>query len=186
MSALRRAELAGTWYPDDAETCLADFAAYARESVEAPRARLSGAVVPHAGWAFSGSIAFNALSELASHCEDGVDTLVMFAGHLRPGAAPTVMTRGDYWTPCGVIENDVELCERVAGAVAGIRVEDPTRHSQDNSTEVELPMLRHLFGEGAGAGATGGARRLCVVGAPPDGKAQALGRSVAQAARALG
>lgn len=172
----RAALLAGTWYPDSTSQCRAMFNQFERDSKakSSTRTRLSAGIVPHAGWVFSGSIAYNVISELARLAERP-DTVVLFAGHLRPSQAPTVMTHGDCWTPFGALETDEVLAQAIA-AHTGVRAESPVGHSQDNSAEVEFPLIKHFFPQA----------KLLIIGAPPHTESLALADTTVAAARRLG
>jgi AmmeMemoRadiSam system protein B len=172
----RAAELAGTWYPATAAGCAAELARFAAQAVPFGGAGpLRAAIVPHAGWVYSGAIAHNAIAELARSA-GAVDTVVLFAGHMRPAAPATVMARGSCWTPLGELDTDEELALRLAAACPGTRAEGPDDHTQDNSFEVQLPLIKHCF---AGA-------RLLAVGAPPSAASLELARALVDAGRALG
>ncbi len=176
----RRAELAGTWYPDSAAECDRALADFDRGRVpyrgEAP---IRGGLVPHAGWTFSGAIAHNAIAAIAESASAAgpIDTVVLFAGHLDPRSAPTMIARGESWTPLGGVETDEELAANVADACSDLlRVEDPSRHSQDNSFELQFPLIRHFFGEA----------RMLAVGAPPRAETLRVADAVVEQVTRLG
>ena len=94
----RAARLAGAWYPATEAECLRTFDEFERDVVPySGSAPLHGGVVPHAGWVYSGSIAYNVMCELARHAPS-IDTVVLFGGHLGPSSPPAVMTSGAYYS----------------------------------------------------------------------------------------
>ena len=60
---IRPAALMGQWYPQSADACARFLDAVPTTEVEAPRDAVA-AIVPHAGWVYSGAIAFEALRQL--------------------------------------------------------------------------------------------------------------------------
>ena len=164
----RMPHFAGSWYPDTQRECLQDFNAYEGASVERKGAGpLVGGIVPHAGWFYSGQIAFNVIREVARAAGDALETVVLFGGHLGPRHPITIMTRGDFWTPLGAIPTDQELAEAIA-AEAEVGVERPESPQRDNTVELQAPMIRHLM---PGA-------RLVVIKAPPNRLTLQLARDV--------
>ena len=175
----RMPHFAGSWYPDSERECLQSFAEYE----DASQARvgdgpLVGGIVPHAGWYYSGQIAYNVVREVAGAAAGDVDTVVLFGGHLGPANPITVMTRGDFWTPLGPIPTDEELADAVAGEL-GVEVEDPQWPERDNTVELQAPIIKQLI---PGA-------RMVVIKAPPNPEtlqlAQAVVRQTARLQRRL-
>jgi AmmeMemoRadiSam system protein B len=173
-TSLRAPQLAGTWYPDSPERCTKQLELFEQTRQPSQRARLVAGVVPHAGWVFSGSIAYNVVGELARLGGDA-DTVVLFAGHLGPDAPASVMTHGSCWTPLGPLETDEALAAALVQQPT-VRAEAPEDHSQDNSAEVEFPLIRHFFPEA----------RIVIVGAPPRPETLALADAIVDAAEDLG
>ena len=166
QSGLRQPQLAGQWYPKGEPGCLAAFADYGRASgPSADSPSCVAGIVPHAGWTFSGAVAFGVIRALSTRAD--IDTVVLFAGHLRVSDPPTVFVDGAVWTPFGPLPSDQALAGELCGAHASLRAETADNHSQDNSAEVQFAMLRHLLPHS----------RLLIVGVPPDA---AAARSLAQ------
>jgi MEMO1 family protein len=173
--ATRRPDFAGSWYPSSERDCRRTFEQYeetcvARSAITAPR----GGIVPHAGWFFSGRLAYNTIRELVRDATPA-DTVVLFGGHLLPSSSATVMVGGDFWTPLGEIPTDEELAEALASRV-NVRREPADQHTPDNTTELQAPIIRHLLPEA----------RLVVIAAPPRSETLVLASSVVEVARELG
>ena len=63
----RRPAVAGRFYPADEAQCAAEAEQFVRASEAAePNVVWRGAIVPHAGWMFSGAIAGEAIGTLAA------------------------------------------------------------------------------------------------------------------------
>ncbi|MCK5796930.1 MAG: AmmeMemoRadiSam system protein B [Deltaproteobacteria bacterium] len=171
----RQANLAGSWYPATADECLRLFRGFESEAQEPQRIRqpIAG-IVPHAGWVFSGSIAFNVLQVLAK-ATPAPDTVVLFAGHLAPDAQPTVMAEGACETPFGLLDADNALAHALLDRAPTLVAESARHHTQDNSAELQLPMIKHHFPKA----------RVLIIGAPPAPLTLRIADALVDAADAL-
>ena len=138
MVAKRLPAVAGRFYPADPRAC--------REMVEKLLPQINapagiGAIVPHAGWIFSGSTAAFALSGIAAFQPD---TVVIFgAAHGPDPNAASLYAHGAWETPLGSALIDEKLA---AGFVRGEGIRDyPPAHSREHSIEVQLPLLKALL-----------------------------------------
>jgi len=174
--ALRRPDFAGSWYPESEGECQATLAEFERQSVcRKGSGTLCGGIVPHAGWIFSGRLAYNVIRELARAATDQPQTVVLFGGHLGPSSPITVMDHGEFWTPLGPIPTDEELAEAIA-ARSDARRESPERHRPDNTVELQAPFIRHHLPQA----------RIVVVGAPPRPEMLDLAATLPELAHELG
>lgn len=103
---------------------------------------IKGAVVPHAGYEFSGPVAAHVYGAMA---EDGFPETFIIIGldhqHFGTGVAITTET---FRTPLGDVVVNKELARRLC---RGIIEDDPVAHSAEHSIEVQLPFLQHLRSE---------------------------------------
>ena len=138
----RPAAVAGAFYPDrreQVERTLDEF--FANRGDEAPRA-WAAAMVPHAGWIYSGRLAAAVLARIAIPSR-----VVILCPHHRPeGAAWAVAPYGRWLIPGGAVAADVELAQRLAAAVAGLEL-DARAHREEHAIEVQLPLLARLAPE---------------------------------------
>jgi len=161
------------WYPGSAEQTLAAIGELAQASdngqppAVAEATPAAAGVAPHAGWEFSGRLALEVFSTLPRT----LDTIVIIGGHLGPADGILCAFEDAYETPLGPVPADLELLERVR-AESSVR-ED--RHA-DNTVEIHLPFVRHLF------------PRARVLGfrAAPSREAEGLGAAIARAADQAG
>ena len=172
---IRKPLLAGTWYPDTAAQCRREIEAFVAQAAGAagPDRPLIGGIVPHAGWFYSGAVACRVI-QLAAIGEVP-DTVVVYGMHLHPGDARYIMAEGGWQTPLGVLPVDAELAAQLMAA-GDFVVETPQRFSHDNTIELQLPFIRHFFGE----------VNILPLGVPPAPATVALARQVADSAAALG
>ena len=165
MSMIKRRALPAGWYPESAEKTSAVLENWASSSPPA----CSGAVacvVPHAGWEFSGELAFSAIRCLKT----ALDTVVIIGGHL-PALPTLLISRADsYETPLGYLEADQRLIEALLSCFAS----DEDKRA-DNSVEIQLPIVKYLFPE---------ARVVCMR-VSPTSKAEELGKRLKQLATEL-
>jgi AmmeMemoRadiSam system protein B len=163
---MRKRYLPAGWYPDSAEQTRGAIERMAR-SFPAGARNGSAGVVPHAGWEFSGSLALEVFSLM---CPD-IDTMLIIGGHLGPADGILCAFEDAYDTPLGPISADLELLEQIRAMI-------PVREDRyaDNTVEVQLPFIRHLFPRARALG----------MRAAPSRDAEKLGIAIAKAAKTLG
>ena len=169
MGAVREAEFAGRFYPGDRGQC--------EEMVDGllrgVRTRTGlAAIVPHAGWVYSGSTAALGIATVAG---GRPDTVIIFGSvHVLTRNKASLYARGVWRTPLGIVAVDEELAERIA---AGMDVEvDPGVHQHEHSIEVELPFVQRLLPEA----------RIVLIMIRPGPWAEDVGRHCASAAQEMG
>ena len=163
---VRKRYLPPGWYPGAADQARGAIEKMAR-TLPAHAVHGIAGVVPHAGWEYSGGVAFEVLSRISR----SMDTIVIIGGHLGPADGILCAFEDAYETPLGAIEADLALLEEV-------RREMPVREdrSADNTVEIQLPFVRYLFPSA----------RVLGMRAAPSQDAGTLGVALAAAARRLG
>jgi hypothetical protein len=100
-----------------------------------------GAIVPHAGWIYSGATAARGVVGVAG-C--GPEVVVIFGSVHVPVANRASLYPGGAWeTPLGLVEVDGELAGRLAGC-RDVEV-DAGAHRMEHSIEVQLPLLQMVL-----------------------------------------
>jgi AmmeMemoRadiSam system protein B len=141
---VRKPAVAGQFYGGSRSECLAEIDECLPQrdlNMELPNPILA-AVVPHAGWVFSGELAAAAFKAIKQVNSD-VDTFVIFgAAHRYFDGGAAVYDSGAWETPLGSVNIDAELAAEIVakGAVA-----DPNAHRGEHSIEVQVPFIQHLF-----------------------------------------
>jgi AmmeMemoRadiSam system protein B len=141
---IRKPAVAGQFYGGTPAQCLAeiDECLPPRDlNIELPDP-IVAAIVPHAGWVFSGELAATAFKAI-QQANQKVDTFVIFgAAHRYFGGGAVVYDSGVWETPLGQIEIDAELASQIIdkGGIA-----DPNAHRGEHSIEVQVPFIQHLF-----------------------------------------
>ncbi len=161
---IRQQLLPSGWYPRDPKAIRELFRRWEEDAPEADRPRNTEAVsviAPHAGWSFSGGVAYRALRSIESP-----ETVVIVGGHLGPGSPILLFPEDGFETPFGVLSADTKLRDKI-GASIDVTLDD----AADNSVDVLLPMVAGLFP---------GVSVVCLR-APANSEAVALGRILADA-----
>jgi AmmeMemoRadiSam system protein B len=170
MGTVRQPAVAGRFYPGDAETLRAEVT---RLLGPDPRGdRTLGAVVPHAGYVYSGKVAGATFRRLAIPRS----VVVLCPNHTGRGPRVSVWAEGSWKIPGAELPVDEELAARVLAEVPGAQ-RDVRAHEREHAIEVELPFLVALRPDvrivpivlggldGAEAAAVGEALAGCVVDA---------------------
>lgn len=188
MTSLRPAEFAGTWYPATAAACNTFFDHITGGNADSAgdNADLVGAIVPHAGWTYSGRTAFRALhtlqhasassaSSASAPAGDGPDVILVFGGHLGPRDPPRILIEGGWDTPYGGVMIERNIAEDVSMAIEG-DPETPDHYYEDNALEVLMPMIAKLWPSVP----------VVTIGVPPTHLATKIGAEVVDRALARG
>ena len=107
---------------------------------QAKKEKIIGAIVPHAGYIYSGRVAGAVFSAMAA-----ADTFIILGpNHTGLGKQFSLMSSGMWKTPLGDVEIDEELSKALLKN-SQILEEDDLAHRREHSLEVELPFLQYLF-----------------------------------------
>jgi MEMO1 family protein len=146
--APRRPAVAGQFYPADG----AALTQLIEQSFLDPRGpghlpvrhraadrRIRAAVVPHAGYVYSGPIAAHAYAAIAAERPPST-VLVLGVNHTARGA-PAALSARDWLTPLGRVPVDRDLVHALDHRPIEV---DETAHAREHSIEVELPFLQYV------------------------------------------
>ncbi len=106
-------------------------------------AELVGALVPHAGWVYSGGVAARTLACLAASMKP--DTAIIFGTDHTGVRRHSLYPEGAWLTPLGPVDVDGELASELLVKLSGELVADRRAHDREHSIEVILPMLRYFW-----------------------------------------
>jgi MEMO1 family protein len=133
--AVRNPVVAGMFYPGAANTLRELIATMV--DVKAKKQDVFGAVLPHAGYVYSGSIAGAAVSRIKFK-----DTFIIIGpNHTGLGKPFSIMTKGIWKTPLGDVPIDTEMAEQLVAASTYLK-EDHDAFAEEHSVEVQLPFLQ--------------------------------------------
>jgi AmmeMemoRadiSam system protein B len=166
----RRPVVAGQFYSDQREACLAEIQQCLAESPqfdELPETIVAG-IVPHAGWVFSGDLAAMVFSAI-KQVHQTVHTFVIFGAiHSYGGSSAAVYSEGSWLTPLGEVSIDSQLASEIIRL--SVLVESNLKaHRSEHSIEVQVPFIQHLFGDA----------KILPIMVPPTPLAVQLGSDVA-------
>ncbi len=134
---VRRPAVAGQFYPGSAAEIQATLDGFLDEAVE--KESWAAAMVPHAGWVYSGKLAAQVLNRIAIP-----DRVLVFAPkHNRVGADWAVAPQRSWALPSGEVKSDPELAARLADRLSLMEL-DAAAHAPEHSIEVQLPILARL------------------------------------------
>lgn len=123
------------WYPVTAEetTNIVDVWQTAKKNIPA-----RACVVPHAGWFYSGEIAFKVLSSINSK----PDTIIIAGGHLSELDRISLYWFDAFETPVGNLYSEKSLLDYFH-----TKTGTDNRDVTDNSVEIQLPFVKYCFPE---------------------------------------
>lgn len=170
--ATRRADFAGSWYPAKASECEKVIREFSRSAAPCPPGGVGG-IVPHAGWVYSGAIACNVIQCLSGGSPP--DTVILFGRHLHPSGSNYLMKEGSWATPFGDLQIDEALGEKLSAEFA-FRIETANRYEQDNTIELQLPLIKYFFPDA----------RILPIGVPPTPASLEIGERAAELSQSLG
>lgn len=142
MLPVRRAAVAGSWYPAQPDVLAREVDRYLAGAGEPPAGDPIAIIAPHAGLMYSGPIAAHAYSLV--HGRD-IDVAVLVGpSHYVGFEGVAIYERGVFETPFG----PVPISEACADAIAmGSRQiqSHPTAHVREHSLEMQLPFLKRVL-----------------------------------------
>jgi len=145
---MRHPAVAGAFYPSEPsilertiEKCFLDHKFGPGELPKPGNIKILGALVPHAGYAYSGPIAahsFRAISEAG-----GFETYIIIGTNHTGYGLPISISPEDWMTPFGKVPLDKELAEQI---VKKSKVADFDRyaHFAEHSVEVQIPFIQYI------------------------------------------
>ncbi len=134
---LRHPAVAGQFYQGSPESLRKQVREFILPG--AVKTKALGIVSPHAGLIYSGSVAGAVYSRI-----ELPDTFVLIGpNHTGLGAPVSLMARGQWETPLGLVEIDEALAASILSKSPRIQ-EDSLAHLREHSLEVQLPFIQHF------------------------------------------
>lgn len=171
----RKTAFAGSWYPAGAAACEREIKRFLSEKKEPADIKfpLTGGIVPHAGWYFSGQIACNVIELLSRKSKP--DIIIICGMHLHPSAPSYIMSQGSWETPFGALDIATDLADQIVKKYL-FEIETPTDFIQDNTIELQLPFIKYFFKD----------VKILPIGMPPTTQSIETGRFIGKIAKKLG
>lgn len=161
-----RRPVAQGFYPGDCRRQMEAFLSEYEPPPGLPQ-ELIGAILPHAGWTYSGEVAARTLYTLAQRCTPS--SCIIFGTDHTGLTRHALYPRGVWSTPLGELEVDEDLAKRIVGRLTDLVMSSSAAHEQEHSIEVLTPMLKYLWP----------AVRLVPIIVRPVTSARELGRRIA-------
>ena len=134
---IREPVVSGQFYPGSAQGLRKQIESFVDKN--AKREEAIAAVLPHAGYVYSGRVAVETVS-----CINLKDTFIILGpNHTGRGEAFSIMTDGSWKTPLGEIRIDERLAKEILKD-SGYLSQDSDAHLYEHSIEVELPILQYF------------------------------------------
>ena len=131
----REPAVAGMFYPGDPKDLRRIIQKYAEPVAEPESVR--AAIVPHAGYVYSGPVAGKVISSIRIPGE----VLILGPNHTGRGAVLSLYPGGSWATPLGEVQISSRMNRAILRAVNGV-AEDKAAHSREHCAEVQVPFLQ--------------------------------------------
>jgi len=134
---VRNPAVAGQFYTSDPKRLRDQLEMFVK--TEDKKVKVFGAIVPHAGYIYSGSVAGSVYARI--HIPETV--VVLGPNHHGVGSKVALYPPGEWLTPLGNIGIDQELSTAIK-CNSSLVEEDSTAHRYEHSIEVQVPFLQFL------------------------------------------
>jgi AmmeMemoRadiSam system protein B len=138
---IRRAAVAGTWYPGSADALAAAVDRHLERASRDVPGDLLALVAPHAGLVYSGPVAAHAYRLLRARTFDVA--VLVGPSHFVSFEGVSVVRTGGFETPFGIANIDDRSANELMAATSVV-CEHPAAHVREHSLEMQLPFLQHL------------------------------------------
>lgn len=145
----RNPAVAGTFYEAEADTlkkriewCFHHQLGPGEIPKIGDKRRLKAVIAPHAGYIYSGPIAAHTYHAVAA---DGFPEtfIILCPNHTGMGSGISLMQKGEWITPLGLVKIDEELATELLESSRIIDI-DESAHLGEHSCEVHLPFLQYF------------------------------------------
>jgi AmmeMemoRadiSam system protein B/AmmeMemoRadiSam system protein A len=143
MGAVKKSNVAGAFYPGDADALRADIAGYLRDVSVQKRGTVAphAVIVPHAGYVYSAPVAAYAYHEVQGRAYDAV--VVIAQSHYFDFNGGATISADAYETPLG--EVPVQKILRDDLIARGVVSVDDHVFEKEHSLEVQLPFVQTVL-----------------------------------------
>ena len=139
---VRKSVVAGTFYPAEIKKLRSMIHEFLDNTQKYKMAMPKALIVPHAGYAYSGSIAAQAFSQLEGFSYKKV--ILIGPSHYENFSGASVVDADFYETPLG----KVKIYNKVRTLLKNKNfVQNKYAHIREHSLEVELPFLQEVLGD---------------------------------------
>jgi AmmeMemoRadiSam system protein B/AmmeMemoRadiSam system protein A len=140
---LRKAQLAGSWYPKEQEK-LSRLVDYYLKNVPAsslPSGNIMAIIAPHAGYVYSGQVAAYAYRSIQN--KNYTSVVILAPSHKFGFEGCSIYPNGGYETPLGVAQVDAFLAAEISKAAGFGYVAQA--HQAEHSVEIQVPFVQKVL-----------------------------------------
>ncbi len=137
---IRAARFAGSFYPENKEKLREYIRKMTSGVSHESEGKICGAVAPHAGYVYSGSVAAHTHKMLA---KADFDTIIIIGHDTFQNVAALIAPHDYFETPLGKAPVDTNMAQRLVNAHKDI-VFSASAYARDHTIEVQLPFLQEL------------------------------------------
>ncbi|MEE8605039.1 MAG: AmmeMemoRadiSam system protein B [Candidatus Aminicenantaceae bacterium] len=140
---LRKAQLAGSWYPKDPEA-LSRLIDHFLKNVPAstlPSGNIMAIIAPHAGYVFSGQVAAYAYKSIQNKNYESV--VILAPSHQFGFEGCSIYPNGGYETPFGIAQVDAFLAAEISKATGFGYIAQA--HQDEHSVEIQVPFVQRVL-----------------------------------------
>jgi AmmeMemoRadiSam system protein B/AmmeMemoRadiSam system protein A len=139
----RKAYAAGKFYAGNAPELKKDLVDLFTRAKQKEFTNVQAIVVPHAGFSYSGLVAASGYNQIDTDKEyDHI--FVIASSHTAHYDGASIYNRGNYDTPLGEVEVDLELSNKLIAENKTFSY-NANAHITEHSLEVQLPFLQYLL-----------------------------------------
>ncbi len=143
MGPVRRAAVAGSWYPADRVALAGAVDGYVGRAAVVPIPRpVRALVAPHAGLTYSGPVAAHAYGTVRG--ADYAAVVLVGPSHFVPFPGLSLWPDGEWESPFGATPVAAALAAAIRSHSDEI-VEVPAAHAREHSLEMQLPFIARLM-----------------------------------------
>jgi AmmeMemoRadiSam system protein B len=144
----RKPAVAGGFYPREPsmlrkeieKSFIQGYGLYVEE--QQPQLAIAGAIVPHAGYTYSGIVASYSYGFLRSRVHPK-SIIIIGPNHTGYGTPISVWPKGTWETPLGQLSVDEQISRELLESFPDF---DPLSHEFEHSIEVQLPFIQYVYG----------------------------------------
>ena len=132
---IRKPAVAGQFYPGSYTELVSQLKNFIKPDVK--KKKVIGAMVPHAGYMYSGKVA----GAVYSIIEPVELYIILAVNHRGIGSRVGIMSSGKWLTPLGEAIIDSEVAQKLLEQSSLIK-DDPSSHNWEHSLEVQIPFIQ--------------------------------------------
>ncbi len=137
-----RQPVARNFYPGDCRKQIERFLTNYKVPKNIPGKPIA-AVLPHAGWSYSGATAVRCLFCLAQ--QRIPDTVIIFGTDHTGVYQHALYPSGRWVTPLGILNIDKKLGTEILNEIPDLIIDAPEAHANEHSIEVLTPMIKYFW-----------------------------------------